>query len=346
VSGSSGSKPVLDVLRGTALSRPPVWLMRQAGRYLPEYRELRAKAGSFLDLCYTPELAAEVTLQPIRRFGFDAAILFSDILIIPHALGLGLTFAEGEGPKLDVLDAGSLDRLNATLDAGKCGQVYEAVRMVRAKLPAETTLIGFVGGPWTVATYIAAGGSSADHAEARLWALRDPESFAALIARLVDASVEHLSGQIQAGAEAVQIFDSWAGELPQAEFERWSVEPIAEIVRRLRERHPGIPVIVFPRAAGSKLAAVVRKMPDVALGLDTAESPEGIARLLPAATPVQGNLDPLVLIAGGAALDREIDRIRSAFAGRPHIFNLGHGIKPQTPIAHVERLVARLRESA
>lgn len=345
-SRGSGSKPVLEVLRGKALARPPVWLMRQAGRYLPEYRELRAKAGSFLDLSYTPALAAEVTLQPIRRFGFDAAILFSDILIIPHALGLGLTFAEGEGPKLEVLDAGSLDRLGRTLDPEKCGKVYEAVRLVRSQLPPETTLIGFVGGPWTVATYIAAGGSSADHAEARLWALRDPDSFGRLIARLVDASVEHLSGQIEAGAEAVQIFDSWAGELPESEFLRWSVQPIADIVRRLREKHPGIPVIVFPRAAGTKLALVARAIPDVALGLDTAESPDGVSRLLPAGTPVQGNLDPLVLIGGGAALDREIDRIRTAFAGRPHIFNLGHGIKPETPIAHVERLVARLRESA
>jgi len=341
-----GSRPVLDVLHGKALARPPVWLMRQAGRYLPEYRELRARAGSFLDLCYSPELAAEVTLQPIRRFGFDAAILFSDILIIPHALGLGLTFAEGEGPKLETLDAGTVDRLAPALDPEKCGRVYAAVRRVRSALPAETTLIGFVGGPWTVATYIAAGGSSSDHAEARLWALGDPESFARLIERLVDASVAHLSGQIEAGAEAVQIFDSWAGELPESEFLRWCVGPVSEIVRRLRHKHPGIPVIVFPRAAGTKLAAVAAAMPDVALGLDTAESPEGVGRLLPASTPVQGNLDPLVLIRGGAALDREIDRIRSAFAGRPHIFNLGHGIKPQTPIAHVERLVARLRESA
>lgn len=320
--------------------------MRQAGRYLPEYRKLRSEAGSFLDLCYSPELAAEVTLQPVRRFGFDAAILFSDILVIPHALGLGLDFVEGEGPRLETLNASSLGRLGERLDRSKTGPVYEAVSRVRAALPHETTLIGFVGGPWTVATYIAAGGSSSDHGEARLWALRDPQSFTRLIEVLIAASVEHLSGQIAAGAEAVQIFDSWAGELAEPEFERWSLEPMAEIVARLRERHPGIPVIVFPRAAGSKLAKVAERIPDVAVGIDTSESPAAVNSALPPRRAVQGNLDPLVLIAGGEALDREVARIRNAFAGRPHIFNLGHGIRPETPIAHVERLVARLRESA
>jgi uroporphyrinogen decarboxylase len=320
--------------------------MRQAGRYLPEYRELRARAGSFLDLCYTPDFAAEVTLQPIRRFGFDAAILFSDILIIPHALGLKLDFVEGEGPKLETLDSATgLGKLRTELDREKTGKVYEAIGMVRAALPSSTTLIGFVGGPWTVATYIAAGKSSSDHAEARLWAFRDPEGFAALIDRLVTASVEHLSGQIQAGAEAVQIFDSWAGELPESEFETWCVRPIKEIVARLRELHEGIPIIVFPRAAGSKLALIAENIPDVAIGLDTSESPVAIGHVLPKDTPVQGNLDPLALIAGGDVLDREVDRICSGFSGRPHIFNLGHGIKPETPIAHVERLVTRLRES-
>ncbi len=320
--------------------------MRQAGRYLPEYRELRAKAGSFLDLCYTPDLAAEVTLQPIRRFGFDAAILFSDILIIPHALGLKLDFVEGEGPKLETLDSGTgLEKLKAELDPEKTGKVYEAIEKVRLALPSTTTLIGFVGGPWTVATYIAAGKSSPDHAEARLWAFRDPQGFAALIARLVTASVEHLSGQVDAGAEAVQIFDSWAGELPESEFELWCVRPLKEIVVRLRDRHPNIPIVVFPRAAGSKLASVARNIPDVAIGLDTSESPAAVGRMLPKQMPVQGNLDPLALIAGGDVLDREVDRIREGFFDRPHIFNLGHGIKPETPIAHVERLVTRLRES-
>jgi uroporphyrinogen decarboxylase len=321
--------------------------MRQAGRYLPEYRELRAKAGSFLDLCYTPDFAAEVTLQPIRRFGMDAAILFSDILIIPHALGLRLDFLEGEGPKLETItSAANLGRLSARLDPDKTGKVYEAIGRIRSELPAETTLIGFVGGPWTVATYVVCGGGSPDHAEARIWALRDPEGFGQLIARLVDASVEHLAGQIEAGAEAVQIFDSWAGELPDAEFLRWCVEPLKEIVSRLHTRHPDVPVIVFPRAAGTKLAAIAEAIPGVAIGLDTAESPAGIDALLSKDRTVQGNLDPLALIAGGASLDAEIDRIVSGFSGRPHIFNLGHGIKPQTPIAHVERLVARVRESA
>lgn len=320
--------------------------MRQAGRYLPEYRELRAKAGSFLDLCYTPDLAAEVTLQPIRRFGFDAAILFSDILIIPHALGLKLDFLEGEGPKLEtVTSTAELSKLSERLDTARIGKVYEAIGKIRADLPAETTLIGFVGGPWTVATYVVAGGSSPDHAEARLWALRDPEGFGQLIARLVDASVEHLSGQVTAGAEAVQIFDSWAGELPDEQFRRWCIEPLSEIVSRLREKHPSVPVIVFPRAAGSKLAAVAKAIPDVAIGLDTAESPAGVDALLPPGRAVQGNLDPLALIAGGSVLDAEIERIVEGFSGRPHIFNLGHGIKPATPIAHVERLMARIRES-
>jgi len=320
--------------------------MRQAGRYLPEYRELRRRAGSFLDLCYTPDLAAEITLQPIRRFGFDAAILFSDILIIPHALGLQLDFVEGEGPRLETLDAKSVGRLRDQLAGDKTRRVYEAVAKVRDQLPAETTLIGFVGGPWTVATYIAAGGSSSDHPEAKSWARNDPASFRTLIQRLVDASVDHLSGQISAGAEAVQIFDSWAGELEGEDFQLWCIEPIAEIVTRLRAKHPQIPVIAFPRGAGERLKSFVAGVPDVAIGLDTRETPEAVSRLLPAYIPVQGNLDPEVLIAGGDALDREIDRVLEGFSGRPHIFNLGHGIKPQTPIAHVERLVTRVRESA
>jgi uroporphyrinogen decarboxylase len=340
------SKPVLRVLGGEILARPPVWLMRQAGRYLPEYRELRARAGSFLDLCYTPDLAAEVTLQPIRRFGFDAAILFSDILIIPHALGLKLDFLEGEGPKLETITStAELSKLSVKLDRSRTGKVYEAIGLLRAALPPETTLIGFVGGPWTVATYVVAGGSSPDHAEARLWAWRDPEGFGQLMARLIEASVEHLCGQIEAGAEVVQIFDSWAGELPETEFRRWCIEPIKEIVTRLKGLHPATPVIVFPRAAGTKLAAIAKAIPDAAIGLDTAESPAGVDALIAAGRPVQGNLDPLALIAGGSALDAEIDRIVKGFEGRPHIFNLGHGIKPVTPIAHVEQLVARLRES-
>jgi uroporphyrinogen decarboxylase len=337
-------KPLLRVLAGARRDRPPIWMMRQAGRYLPEYRALRAEAGSFLDLCYHPEMAAEVTLQPIRRFGFDAAILFSDILIIPHALGLHLDFLEGEGPRLETIRSeAELSRLSDRLDPAKTGAVYDAIRLIRTALPAETTLIGFVGAPWTVATYITAGGGSKDHPEARLWALRDPDGFARLIDRLVTASVEHLSGQIEAGAEVVQIFDSWAGELPPEQFERWCIAPVAEIIARLGERHPHVPVIAFPRGAGSKLRAFADRVPGVAIGLDTAESAAGIADLLPADRVVQGNLDPMTLVAGGDALDHAVDAIISGFSGRPHIFNLGHGIRQETPIAHVEQLVARVR---
>ncbi len=317
--------------------------MRQAGRYLPEYRELRARAGSFLDLCYRPDFAAEVTLQPIRRFGFDAAILFSDILIIPHALGLKVEFLEGEGPRVETISsADEIGKLHRTLDAAKTGKVYEAIGMIRSQLPDETTLIGFVGAPWTVATYVVAGKGSKDHAETRLFALRDPEGFASLIDRLVDASIEHLSGQIEAGAEVVQIFDSWAGELPPDEFDRWCVRPVVRVIEGVRKRHPDVPVIAFPRGAGpkgGKLASIL----GVAIGLDTSEDMALMDQSLPKGTPIQGNLDPLVLIAGGEALDRSVDRIVASAGDRPHIFNLGHGIRPETPIAHVERLVERVR---
>jgi len=326
------------------LERPPLWMMRQAGRYLPEYRALRAEAGSFLDLCYRPDFAAEVTLQPIRRFGFDAAILFSDILIIPHALGLNLQFLEGEGPRLEtVRSAGELPKLGDELDSAKTGAVYEAVGLIRAALPPEVTLIGFVGAPYTVATYLAGGGGSKDHAEARLWAFRDPEGFSQLIDRLITHSVTHLSGQVRAGAEVVQIFDSWAGELPPAEFARWCIAPIAEIVRQLGVLHPDVPVIAFPRGSGTKLRMFADGVPDVAIGLDTAESAAGASALLPEGRVVQGNLDPLSLVAGGRALDRSVADVMDGFAGRPHIFNLGHGIRQETPIAHVEQLVARVR---
>jgi uroporphyrinogen decarboxylase len=319
-------------------------MMRQAGRYLPEYRALRAEAGSFLDLCYHPDFAAEVTLQPIRRFGFDAAILFSDILIIPHALGMNLRFLEGEGPRLDpVRKSQEVAALRDELDPAKVGAVYEAIGLIRRDLPGETTLIGFVGAPYTVATYMVCGGGSKDHAEARLWAFRDPDGFGALIDRLVTASVAHLSGQITAGAEVVQIFDSWAGELPPAEFERWCVKPVAEIVRQLKALHPGVPVIAFPRGAGTKLRQFAEGVPDVALGIDTAENAATASAFLTPERVVQGNLDPLTLVAGGAALDRAVADVIDGFAGRPHIFNLGHGIRQETPIAHVEQLVARVR---
>jgi len=337
-------KPVLETLAGHGPERPPIWLMRQAGRYLPEYRALRTKTGSFLDLCFQPAVAAELTLQPISRFGFDAAILFSDILIIPHALGLSLDFLEGSGPRLQTLDsADDINRLDIPLDPARTLPVYEAVSLVRASLPKDVTLIGFVGGPWTVATYIAAGGTSRDHREARLWAYRDPVGFERLIGILVRASVDHLSAQIKAGAEVVQIFDSWAGVLPLAEFRRWCVSPLVRITQELRARHPNVPVIVFPRGAGSKLQDIGEDLRNVAIGLDTAEDVAAVSAWLDPDVPVQGNLDPLALIAGGSALDAAIDDVLQAFDGRNHIFNLGHGILPETPIAHVEQLVARVR---
>jgi uroporphyrinogen decarboxylase len=317
--------------------------MRQAGRYLPEYRALRERAGSFLDLCYTPALAAEATLQPIRRFGFDAAILFSDILIVPHALGLGLSFVEGEGPRVERIVLGEEARLARPLAEDRVAPVYEAVAAVRAALPAETPLIGFVGAPWTVATYLAAGRGSPDHAEARLWAYRDPSGFGRMIDALTEASTAHLLGQVAAGADIVQIFDSWAGELPADQFARWCLAPLVRIVAAVRQSRPGLPVIAFARGAGSKLGAVAAALPGVALGLDTAEDAAAVHRLLPPATVVQGNLDPLALIAGGGALEAAAKAVVAAFAGRPHIFNLGHGIRPETPIAHVEHLLRILR---
>lgn len=337
-------KPLLRVLGGERTERPPLWMMRQAGRYLPEYRAVRADAGSFLDLCYNPERACEVTLQPIRRFGFDAAIIFSDILIIPHALGVDLTFAEGEGPRLSPIgNQAGLDGLRETLDPGCTEPVYEAIRQVSAALPDPVTLIGFVGAPWTVATYMVAGRGTPDHIDARIWALRDPVGFGRLIDILIDASIEHLCGQIRAGAEVVQIFDSWAGELSAPEFDRWCVTPVRAIVDGVRARHRDIPVIAFPRAAGSKLRDFGERFGDVTIGLDTGEAPGGVAELLAPGIPVQGNLDPITLIAGGEALDRSVDMILEGFSDRPHIFNLGHGIRPQTPIDHVERLVRRVK---
>lgn len=334
-----------QTLDGTRPSQPPIWLMRQAGRYLPEYRKLRARAGTFLDLCYKPAFAVEATLQPIRRFGFDAAILFSDILVVPHALGIGVSFVEGKGPRVERLAAGEEVRLARPLDQRLVAPVYEAVATVRAKLSPETPLIGFVGAPWTVATYLAAGHSSPDHAEARLWAYRDPDSFGQLIDLLTEASAAHLLGQVAAGAEIVQIFDSWAGELPSAQFARWCLGPVARIVAAVRHTYPQLPVIVFARGAGSKLEQLAEALPDVALGLDTAEDAQVVDRLLPSGTVVQGNLDPLALVVGGTALEAAAGTILTAFAGRPHIFNLGHGIRPETPIAHVEHLLRILRGS-
>jgi uroporphyrinogen decarboxylase len=341
---SSSEIPFLSALAGAAVSPPPIWLMRQAGRYLPEYRAVRERAGGFLDLCYTPELAAEVTLQPIRRFGLDAAILFSDILVVPDALGQQVRFAEGEGPRLDpIRSASDLGRL----DVARCGatfaRVCETVSRVRAGLPAQVALIGFCGAPWTVATYMVAGRGSADQAEARLWAYRDPAGFGRLIDTLVEASIAYLDGQVRAGADALQIFDTWAGVLPEPEFERWVVAPTLRIVTELRRRHPHVPMIGFPRGAGSKAARYLEATGVSGLGCDTGMPLEQMQALAGTGVAVQGNLDPLLLVAGGEAMRNRVAATLSAMRGAPFIFNLGHGIVPETPPEHVAELVALVR---
>ena len=316
--------------------------MRQAGRYLPEYRALRAEKGGFLALATDPVAAAEVTMQPVSRFGFDGAILFSDILMVPWALGQDLSFGAGEGPRLapPLIDH-AVDALDAA--PGRLEPVYATVRAVAGLLPPETTFLGFAGSPWTVATYMVAGQGSKDHAETRAFAYRDPAAFAAVIAVIVDLTVTYLSGQIEAGVEGVQLFDSWAGSLSPAQFERWVIAPTAEIVRRLRALHPSVPIIGFPKGAGAKLVAYAVGVKPDAIGLDETLDPAWADAVLPAGMPVQGNLDPLALLAGGAALEAGIDRVLAAFPDRPHVFNLGHGIGQHTPITHVEALIARVR---
>jgi len=336
-------KPLLAVLRGERRDPPPMWMMRQAGRYLPEYRKLRQERGSFLDLVYDPEAAADVTLQPLQRFpDVDAAILFSDILIIPFAIGQNLTFVAGEGPRLTpTLDDRRIEELSAHPE--RLDPIYETVRKVRTRLGPGKTLIGFAGSPWTVATYMIAGEGSRDQATARRLAYSDPGRFGAIVERIEEMTIGYLSGQIEAGAEAVQLFDSWAGSLAPAQFERWVIAPTARIVAALRERHPDVPVIGFPKGAGGKLAAYARETAVSALGLDETVDPRWAARELPKDMPLQGNLDPLALLAGGEVMDAAVARILDAFAGRPHIFNLGHGILQETPIANVERLVALVK---
>jgi uroporphyrinogen decarboxylase len=339
-------KKFLAALGGARQPTPPIWLMRQAGRYLPEYREIRAKVSSFIDFCYTPALAAEATLQPIRRFGFDAAILFSDILVMPDALGQSVSFESGEGPRLKPIEtAADFAALSEAPDWSRLAPVFETVERVRAALPHETALIGFCGAPWTVASYMIAGHGTPDQAPARLFAYREPELFSALIDRLADASADYLARQIRAGAEAVQIFDSWSGVLPPGEFERWCVKPLARLVSRLREQAPTAPIVAFPRCAATHLSKFADVEGLAAIGLDTSVDPKVAAAMLPARLALQGNLDPLALIAGGRALDEEVARVLEGFADRAHIFNLGHGILPETPIAHVERMLARVRRT-
>ena len=335
-------RPLLAVLRGERRDPPPVWLMRQAGRYLPEYRALRADKGGFLDLVHDSAAAAEVTLQPIRRFGFDGAILFSDILVIPHALGQALTFEVGEGPRLapPLLD-GLLDGLTAVSE--RLEPVYRTVALVATQLPPQVTFLGFAGSPWTVATYMVAGQGSKEQAAARRLAYADPAAFGALIEAISAATVEYLAGQVAAGVQAVQLFDSWSGSLSPEQFERWVIAPTVRIVDAFRARCPGVPVIGFPKGAGGKLPAYARETGVDAIGVDETVDPTWAHATLPPGLPVQGNLDPLALIAGGQALDAAVSRIRQAFRDRPHVFNLGHGILPDTPIVHVERLLAMLR---
>jgi len=333
---------LLRVLTGERLDVPPVWLMRQAGRYLPEYRALRAEKGGFLDLATDPESAAEVTLQPIRRFGFDGAILFSDILMVPWALGQDLSFGAGEGPSLKPpLVDHALDALTRVPE--RLEPVYETVRRVAAALPPETTFLGFAGSPWTVATYMVAGHGSRDQGETRRFAYADAVAFAQIIDAITDLTIDYLSRQIEYGVMAVQLFDSWAGSLSPAQFERWVIAPNARIIAALKERHPDTPVIGFPKGAGGKLPAYANETGAQAIGLDETVDPAWANAALAPGTPVQGNLDPLALVAGGATLDEATDRVLAAFADRPHVFNLGHGILQDTPIGHVERLLARVR---
>jgi uroporphyrinogen decarboxylase len=338
-------KPLRDVLDGKRQSVPPVWMMRQAGRYLPEYRELRKTAGSFLDLCFSPKLAAEVTLQPIRRFGFDAAILFSDILVIPHALGRSVRFAEGEGPQLDPLDDPiAISKLQTSIDDNALAPIYETIGLVKPALPANVTFLGFCGAPWTVATYMVAGHGTPDQAPARSFAYRHPEAFGCLIDILADASVHYLVRQFEAGVDAVQIFDTWAGVLPPGEFQRWCIEPARRIVDGVRSKVPDARIIGFPRGAATQLMRYVEQVPVNAVGLDWMIDLNFARDGIQMRRPVQGNLDPLALRAGGEALDREVNAILAALTGKPFIFNLGHGILPDTPIAHVERMIRLVRE--
>jgi uroporphyrinogen decarboxylase len=337
---------LVRVLSGKPVWPPPIWLMRQAGRYLPEYRELRAKAGSFWAMCNSPELASEITLQPIRRFGFDAAIIFSDILTIPAALGCPVTMVEGEGPRLTPVRSSGGFNLDRTHWAQALAPAYETLKQVRHGLGQETTLIGFAGAPWTLATYLAAGRGGDEQKAAKLWGYQDPKSFSALLDVLSDCVAFHLIAQIEAGADVVQIFDSWASGLPAREFAQWVVRPTKEIVRQIRTVHPKAKIIGFPRAstlAGYELYA--RECGVDAIGLDTSAPMPWARDVLSKRVALQGNLDPIALVAGGKALDESTDDILAAMKGMPFIFNLGHGILQETPIEHVEQLVARVRSA-
>lgn len=339
---SGKSRKIVDVLDGKTVFPPPLWLMRQAGRYLPEYRKTRQQAGSFLDLCYSPELATEVTLQPIRRYGFDAAILFSDILVIPDALDRNVRFEEGHGPRLEPIDADGIRALKPDDVAGHLRPVIETVGRIRAALPEETALIGFCGAPWTVATYMIAGHGTPDQAPARLFAYRDRPVFTYLLDFLADVSADYLVAQLDAGADAVQIFDSWAGVLGEREFADFAARPVRRIVDSVRARRPGAKIIAFAKGAGMLLKSYRQATQADAIGLDWSV-PLSFAAELQKDGPVQGNLDPMRVVAGGAALDEGVDAILQALGNGPLIFNLGHGITPQADPENVTRLVKRVR---
>lgn len=334
----------LDAIRGADQTPPPIWFMRQAGRYLPEYRETRAQAGSFLDLCYNPKLATEVTLQPIRRYDFDAAILFADILLIPQALGQTVGFVQGEGPRLSPLyDDALLPRLSGDDIHRTLSPIYETVRRVRAALPQDKALIGFAGAPWTVATYMLAGQGIKDPSGLRLFAYENEDAFAQLMTMLTDATSAYLIEQVRAGADAVQLFDSWAGGLPEAFFRRWCLAPCEAIAAAVKAACPDTPVIAFPKGAGPLYEDVARSRWFDAVGIDTGLPAEWAAKTLTPHAAVQGNLDPLLTVAGGKPMLDAADAILDAFAGRPHVFNLGHGFVPQTPPEHVAALVEHVR---
>lgn len=338
-------RKALEVMKGERFEVPPIWMMRQAGRYLPEYRATRQHAGSFLDLCYNPDLAVEVTLQPIRRFGFDASILFSDILVIPHALGRDLRFEEGRGPLMTPMEASDIPGLDPSRLHEHLAPVYETVRRLREELPPETTLIGFSGAPWTLATYMIAGHGTPDQAPARIFSYLEPQLFRQLLTLLADACADYLIRQIEMGADAVQIFDSWAGILDGESFQAFAVEPVERITARVHAAYPNVPVIGFPKGAGTRLETYRAETGVDVLGLDWTV-PLAQAKRLQARGAVQGNLDPLRLLAGGRALDEGVDAILRELGDGPLVFNLGHGITPPTPTAHVERMIERVRAKA
>lgn len=341
---NTSSKPFLEVLRGRKSDHVPFWFMRQAGRYLPEYRELRSKKNGFLDMAFDPEAACEITLQPIRRFGMDAAIIFSDILVIPYALGQSLDFVEGEGPKLDpVRDAAALAKLSPSRLEARLAPVYAALSNVSGKLDDKTALIGFAGAPWTVATYMVEGASSRDFINVKKMAYGDPELFSEMIDLLVEATAHYFIKQVDVGAEALQIFDSWAGALDNDEFSKWVIRPTKQIVDLVKDSHPGIPIIGFPKGAGYNALAYVEKTGVTALGIDSQISTKWAARTLQPLIPVQGNLDPIALLTGGDALKLAVERILADLSEKPFVFNLGHGIHKDTPVEHVEQLVKLIR---